>query len=192
MEISEGFARACRVQEIRWRHNFINLSVSGDNATPAGDGVSNLLKYSANLSPNAVGRGAVPTCGIATIGSNRYLTLTYRQASTATDLVFSTELNAGSLSPGTWAAGGVTVGQPVPNGDGTQTVTVRDAVPISGQRDSGLCACASVARNRAARCGECAAAAVGRRGNASRAESLSIKTEARSSSFWIARLTPRA
>jgi len=111
--------------------DFINPSVSGDNATPSGDGVSNLFKYSANLSPNAVGLGAVPTCGIATIGSNRYLTLSYRQASTSTDLVFSTELNAGSLSLGTWAAGGVTVGQPVPNGDGTQTVTVRDAVPIS-------------------------------------------------------------
>ena len=110
---------------------FIDPSISGDMATPAGDGVPNLIKYSANLGAKTFGVGAVPTFGLGSIGANRYLTLSYRKASAVSDLIFSTELNGGSLAPGTWAAGGVLFGQPVSNADGTQTITMRDEVAIS-------------------------------------------------------------
>ncbi|MEO6750724.1 MAG: glycosyl hydrolase [Chthoniobacteraceae bacterium] len=110
---------------------FINPAISADVATPAGDGVQNLLKYSANLGPKASGLGAVPTVGMQTVGSDRYLTLSYRKATAPTDLAFTTQLNDASLSPGTWTTGGVQLGSPVLNGDGTQTFTIRDEVPFS-------------------------------------------------------------
>ena len=110
---------------------FANPNISGDNATPAGDGVRNLKKYSANRLAKTFAVGAIPTVGIGTVGSDRYLTLSYRRALAATDLVFITELNGGDLSSGSWAPGGVLMAPPVSNNDGTQTVTVRDIVPIS-------------------------------------------------------------
>lgn len=112
----------------------IDPSISDETAAPAGDGVPNLLKYSANLRAMASGLGAVPTFGLRSIGNDRYLTLSYRTASAPTDLIFSTELNGGDLSPGSWIPGGVLIGQPVSNGDGTQTITIRDEVPMSPTR----------------------------------------------------------
>lgn len=110
---------------------YINAGISGDNAAPAGDGVQNLLKYSANLGSYTIGLNAIPTVGMGIAGNSRYLTLSYRQSMTVTDLTFTTELNAGSFSSGSWVTGGVLLGSPVNNGDGTQTVTIRDTVPIS-------------------------------------------------------------
>ncbi len=110
---------------------FINPSISGSTAASAGDGIQNLFKYSANLAANAPGAEAVPMLGLGIVGNSTYLTLSYRKASAPTDLIFSTELNAGDLSHGPWTPGGILFGQPVSNGDGTQTITVRDVVPIS-------------------------------------------------------------
>ena len=110
---------------------FINPDISADVAVPAGDGVQNLLKYSANLGAKASALGAVPTVGLQTVEGNRYLTLSYRKATAPTDLTFTMQLNDGNLSPETWTPGGVLLGPPVLNGDGTQTFTMRDTVPFS-------------------------------------------------------------
>jgi hypothetical protein len=74
--------------------------------------------------------------GIQQVGGNSYLSLSYRQAVAATDLTFTTELNAGDLLNDPWTAGGVAVGSPVPNNDGTQTVTIRDTVPMTAATQS--------------------------------------------------------
>lgn len=108
-------------------------AISGDAATPAGDGVPNLLKYAANLHPK------VPSSQPITAGSlDRstpgavYQTLTYRMAEAASDLTFTTEVNPGDLSNlSSWTAGGQIVGVPIDNGDGAQWVTVRDDQPIN-------------------------------------------------------------
>jgi hypothetical protein len=69
--------------------------------------------------------------GLGSIANNKYLTLSYRKASAPTDLIYTTELNDGDLLPESWTPGGVIFGQPVSNGDGTQTITIRDEIPIS-------------------------------------------------------------
>lgn len=110
---------------------FIDPNISGDNAAPAGDGIHNLLKYSSSTSAKAFTSAALPVLGSIVVGTDTFLTLSYRKAIAPTDLVFIPEVNAGSLAAGSWAPGGVQVGPPVDNGDGTQTITVRDTVPIT-------------------------------------------------------------
>jgi len=108
---------------------FIDPTISGATATPGGDGVPNLIKYSVNLDAYAFSLGAVPSVGIQNVGNNRYLTLSFREASGPTDLIFTTEFSDNLLS-GAWTSGGVILGQPILNGDGTQTITIRDDLPI--------------------------------------------------------------
>jgi hypothetical protein len=110
---------------------FIDPGVSGGSAAPTGDGIENLLKYAANVSAKQFGAGALPVVGLQSAGSDSFLTLSYRKASAATDLTFTTELNAGDLISGPWTSGGVPLGAPVTNSDGTQTFTMRDEVPIT-------------------------------------------------------------
>ena len=103
--------------------------MSGGTATPAGDGISNLFKYAANANPFAFAPTALPLGGLQTAGSNSYLSLSYRVSPAITDLTITPQVNDGDLT--TWAAGGVEVGSPVTNSDGTQTFTFRDTVPIT-------------------------------------------------------------
>lgn len=61
-------------------------AVSGDTATPAGDGIGNLLKYAFNLDPKTSGANGLPVGGLTKRGSTTYLTLTHRANRQATDL----------------------------------------------------------------------------------------------------------
>jgi hypothetical protein len=110
---------------------FIDPAVSGATAAPAGDGVGNLLKYSANASARGFSSSVLPAVNLLRVGNDTFLTLSFRRSTSATDLTFSPEINAGNLSGGPWTAGGVQVGSPVANGDGTLTFTYRDEVPIT-------------------------------------------------------------
>ncbi|MGA3172507.1 MAG: hypothetical protein ABSE62_16005 [Chthoniobacteraceae bacterium] len=109
-----------------------NPAISGDTATPAGDGIPNLMKYALNLNPwtNCVRR--LPVASIATTGSGNYLTLTYTQVITATDITYTPEISTDLL---TWnsGAGFTTTPSVTNNPDGvTQTVTVQAAAPMGG------------------------------------------------------------
>ncbi len=110
---------------------FVNPSVSALDATPAGDGVQNVLKYSVNRAARSPAFASLPGFSVTTIGNDKYLTMSYRKATAATDLAFTTEFNSGAIAPGDWVPGGIQVGSPVLNPDGTQTITVRDQVPIN-------------------------------------------------------------
>ena len=107
----------------------INTAIAGETAAPAGDGVSNLFKYAANVSPLTISSTALPVGGVQTVASSNYLTLSYRLSPAITDLTITPQVNTGNLS--TWVAGGVELGSPVSNSDGTQTFTYRDTVPIT-------------------------------------------------------------
>ena len=68
---------------------------------------------------------------MVTSNGNRYLTLSFREATAAVDLTYTTEVNGSSLSTASgWQTGGAQVGTPVDNGDGTKTVTYQDTVPM--------------------------------------------------------------
>lgn len=78
-----------------------NSLIAGPLATPANDGVSNLLKYAFGLEPFA----APPAGGMPVVGlSGGNLTVTYNKALTATDVNYTVEWSSGM---GTWSSVGV-------------------------------------------------------------------------------------
>ena len=102
-----------------------NSSISGDTASPAGDGISNLMKYALGMNPNVPYSGTapqIPFAGVGTSGSNQYLTLTF--TGTATDVTYSVQ--ATSDLTGTWT----TLYSSVPGiAPGPQTIS--DTVPMT-------------------------------------------------------------
>jgi hypothetical protein len=78
-----------------------NPLIAGTAATPAGDGVCNLLKYAFGLDPLVVVAGGMPVMGLG----GGTLSLTYTKVVAATDLVYTVEW---SDDLGTWSAVGVT------------------------------------------------------------------------------------
>ena len=110
---------------------YVNPAISGSLATPAGDGVPNLLKYAANLSATAPLTKPLVSAGVqGTTPGSMYLTLTCQENTAATDLTFTPQVNAGALgSPAAWQSGG-TIYSTTANGNGTSTVIYEDTVPI--------------------------------------------------------------
>ena len=108
-------------------------AISGDLATPAGDGITNLMKYALNLNPWVSNTSGMPFRSITPVSGGSYLTLTvvtnlnftFRPDITYTPQV-STDLK-------TWNSGAsYTVGPTItPNLDGvTQSISYRSVVPI--------------------------------------------------------------
>lgn len=103
-----------------------NAAISDDTAAPAGDGISNLMKYALNLEPKIPSINRLPSCGAMAVGGTNYLTLTYTPTPLASDIIFSVEVT-GDLQ--TWNSGpGFT--SLVDTGTAS-TVTVRDTTPVS-------------------------------------------------------------
>ena len=103
-----------------------SAAVSGPMATPAGDGISNLMKYALNLNPNTPGVGGLPVESITSAGGKQYLTLTYIQVIADTDITYTVQVS-GDLA--TWSSGSGNTSTPsvTNNPDGkTQTVVVQD------------------------------------------------------------------
>ena len=92
-------------------------------ATPANDGITNLMKYALAIEPFACGSDKMPFVG----EEAGYLTLTFRQNKEAADIDFIVEAgdHLDSLIPG-----GVEISR-VDGGD-HWIVTVRDTVPVAG------------------------------------------------------------
>ena len=106
-------------------------SVSGANATPAGDGIANLLKYALNLDPNTDGSSGLPAQSLVTNAGQNYLALAYTQVQAATDLTYTVQVSSDLQ---TWYSGtGYTAAPSITNNaDGeTQTVTVQDLTPVT-------------------------------------------------------------
>ncbi len=79
-----------------WKQNFFtqqqlqDVSISGPNANPAGDGIPNLLKYLFDLDPRVpaglADRAMLPKVALVTENSQTYLTLVFRENPLATGL----------------------------------------------------------------------------------------------------------
>jgi hypothetical protein len=110
---------------------FANSAISGDSAAPAGDGIPNLLKYALNLSPWIDGVSSLPTGGVLVTGSGTYLTLTYIQVTSATDITYIPQV---STDTQTWYSGPTSI-TPVSVttnfGGVTKTITVQSATPVT-------------------------------------------------------------
>ncbi len=84
-----GGAASAQVAWLRTRFStaeLANPAVSGDLASPAGDGIGNLLKYAFNLDPKVSGAGGLPVAGTTVRSGVTYLTLTHRLNRQASDM----------------------------------------------------------------------------------------------------------
>jgi N-acetylmuramoyl-L-alanine amidase len=99
-------------------------AISGDYATPAGDGIPNLVKYALNLDPWESSPQGLPQVGV----EQGHLTFTFRQSKAATDIDFLVEVSD-DLANWRDASGETTVVQTVDEGD-VLRITVRDNQPF--------------------------------------------------------------
>lgn len=120
---SDGFAD--------WRTTYFpedadNDEISGPEANPSGDGVSNLIKYALGLDPTVASRDGLPESNIQDIDGTDYLTLTFERPANRDD-VSLTVVASGTLS--TWEDEAVHV-ETIDNGAGSVTEVWRDVEPI--------------------------------------------------------------
>lgn len=107
-----------------------DASLSGPYAAPAGDGITNLMKYALNLDPNVSGMKGLPVPSMFSSENQDYLALTYTQMVGATDIIYAVQVSDDLQK--WWSGSGNTVTvSSVNNSDGrTQTVMVRDVTPV--------------------------------------------------------------
>jgi hypothetical protein len=80
-----------------------NVGAGANNASPAGDGVPNLLKYALGLAPHIPAtRGQLPTGGIRPDNGQNYLTMTINRAEQRADIAYVVEVS-GDLK--NWVSG---------------------------------------------------------------------------------------
>lgn len=103
-------------------------SISGDLADPDGDRRTNLIEFALGSNPHVPD---APATGLSTtnVSGSNYLTITFRRRNPLLDLAYTVQ-NGASLT--IWGNTAVQVGSAVSNGDGTDTVTFRDSVPLTG------------------------------------------------------------
>jgi len=112
-----------------WRDNHFgnpsNVGAGANGASPAGDGVPNLLKYALGLDPNTPATiSQLPTGGIQPDGGQDYLTMTINRTSKPTDISYVVEVS-GDLQ--TWASG---TPNTVTLTDTATQLVVRDNTPV--------------------------------------------------------------
>ncbi len=91
-----------------WRDNYFgnpsNVGTGANGASPAGDGVQNLIKYALGLNPtNPATAAQLPSGGIQPAGGTNYLTLTVNRAAEPPDITYIVEVCSNLL--GGWISG---------------------------------------------------------------------------------------
>ncbi len=69
-------------------------TVSGDNAEPAGDGLSNLTKYAMGLPPHTSSAAGGPLLGFQSLSGKSYLSLTFTRQITLSDIQYVVEVSS--------------------------------------------------------------------------------------------------
>jgi hypothetical protein len=117
-----------------WQAEQFGAESGGPDAAPTADpdrdGIVNLMEYALKLDPNDADVTGLPAQGKTNVDGSDYLTLTYTRVKAATDITYVVEVSGDLV---TWNAGPsytATVSV-TDNPDGiTQTVVVRDLVPM--------------------------------------------------------------
>ena len=106
----------------------LDATKSGDLADYDRDGIVNQLEYALGLEPKTPNPTGAPSGTVQNISGTKYLTLTYRRLLAPGELTYTPQSGAPIA---TWTGVPVLVGAPSGNGDGTETVTYRDSVPVT-------------------------------------------------------------
>ena len=93
------------------------------------DGLVELMEYALGLDPVATSQSQPPTQGVVNVSGTSYLSLTFRRRTGASGVSYTVEAIS-DLASGAWLPQPVQFGTPTDNGDGTETVTFRDIIPL--------------------------------------------------------------
>lgn len=114
-----------------WRSNYFTSTelsdptISGDTATPAQDGIPNLMKYALNLNPKTPAVSGLPVTSV----QNGAMTLSYTQVDSATDISYIPEISTDMV---TWNSGTSYFSELQRTDSGiTQTVQLKSLLPLS-------------------------------------------------------------
>lgn len=111
--------------------DLLNPTISGHGADWDGDGLSTALEYALGLNPKVADAALGYQASFAQSGGNDYLALTLRRQKSAIDLDYEVQVDDEFQS---WSSTAIEVGVPVDNGDGTETVTIRDTVSFTASQ----------------------------------------------------------
>lgn len=113
----------------QWKNDTLGNFNAPDNNDDDQDGLVNLLEYSLGTNPLSASQPQQPSQSITSINSSNYLSLTFRRRIGVSDVTYMVEASS-DLAVGSWLPQPVQHGAAVDNGDGTETVTFRDIVPM--------------------------------------------------------------
>jgi len=91
-----------------------------------GDTLSTLLEYALGLDPETADTDLGYSSEIVSDGGSDYQALSFRRQKNALDLIYTVEVSEDLVN---WSPISQVVGTPVDNGDGTETVVIRDDLP---------------------------------------------------------------
>ena len=99
--------------------------------TKASPRMLNLLEFALDADPTAIDLDKLPDAGVQSLNvmgqTNDYLTLTYRKRRDAPQLSYTVQVSNDLIN---WQPSTEQVGIPLDNGDGTDSITVRDIQPL--------------------------------------------------------------
>ena len=106
-----------------------NPAVSGNNADPDGDGLTNLLEYALKLNPKQRNSPSPLTLSEVVDAGQRYYAYSFRRRVPDLGISYQPEIATDLTGWSSAPANLVPFGPPSDNGDGTETVTYRSTVP---------------------------------------------------------------
>lgn len=111
---------------------FADPMFTGDQLDLDADSLDTVLEYGFGGNPKADEPEPAYTPSIIDVGGTNYYALTFRRQKNALDLTYLVEMSSTLTS---WITASTIVGTPVDNGDGTETVTIRDTLPSSNYHE---------------------------------------------------------
>ena len=105
----------------------LDPQISGEGADFDGDGLTTLVEYGLALDPKLPDAESLPVASAVTEGGEEFLALTFRRQKHAADLDYSVEVGS---DPAGWSGASIRFGAAIDHGDGTETVSYRDSIPI--------------------------------------------------------------
>lgn len=111
-------------------------TISGPNATPQHDGISNLLKYLFDIDPSKAmsesDKAALPKVGLTNVSGTNYLTLTFRQSVYMTNVTLNVQT---STDLQTWQTVTPAVSQQISTDATTGDPIMQVGVPLAGGKE---------------------------------------------------------
>ncbi|MDP7105787.1 MAG: hypothetical protein QGH41_01850 [Roseibacillus sp.] len=102
--------------------------VTGDSLDLDSDTLGTVLEYGFGRNPRTSDAAESYRASIVNDGGTDYLAMTFRRQKNSLDLTYLVEVSS-DLSD--WTTVNTLTGTPVDNGDGTETVTIRDNAAVS-------------------------------------------------------------